>query len=494
MLLPLIWSLLSVATLLLLFLFYWHGNHWRRRGLKGPFGWPLVGNMVNFALARRSYGEVYEKIYRQNPTLKYVAFYRLFNEPAILVRDQEILRQILVGNSFVDCADNVVNVDHHRDVLASHNPFIANGERWRIFRADLVSLFTPSRVRQTLPHITKACQLLREQTSAENFEAKDLATRYTLQVIASVVFGLDANCLGGQKVDKTGSQSRWLEWLAPLFQPTVWSLPETMALLHSPRLGRLIGHRYVPESLQNWFRELVAARSHGDNLLQWLSESKRTLEKDELAGHATTLLLEGYETSSMLLAFALYELAINEDIQKQLQIELDKVAFNHDGGLLDQVALGKLRYTEATLLETLRIHPAMQALQKRCTKSFAIPAQKSGWKGEFEVQMGTVLVVPVQAIHLDPEFYPQPNQFQPERFLNQIQMGCKFLAFGAGPRMCPGMRLGLLQTKAALATLLQDHRVLVANQDQKRLQISPLTFLTASRRGIWLRFEKRTRD
>jgi len=58
--------------------------------------------------------------------------------------------------------------------------------------------------------------------------------------------------------------------------------------------------------------------------------------------------------------------------------------------------------------------------------------------------------------------------------------------------MCPGMRLGLLQTKAALATLLQDHCVLLADQDQARVEVSPLTFLTASKGGIWLRLERRT--
>ncbi|XP_017113434.1 probable cytochrome P450 308a1 isoform X2 [Drosophila elegans] len=488
MLLPLCLSLLLVATVVRL---VWHGRHWRRLGLEGPCGWPLVGNMLNFALARQSYGEVYEWIYRTNPGLKYVGFYRLFNEPALLVRDQDLLRQILVGTNFADCADNVAYVDHRRDVLASHNPFIASGDRWRIFRADLVALFTPLRVRQMLPHVDTACRLLRDQVSVGCFEAKELATRYTLQVIASVVFGLDAHCLGGQQ--KSEQPSRWLEWLAPLFQPNGWSLLETIALLHSPRLGRLIGHRYVPLNLQHWFRELVAARrTSGNNLLQWLAEGKRSLGQEELAGHATTLLLEGYETSAMLLAVTLYELAINQDVQGRLHLELDGVGQGQDRDLLGQSALGELRYTEAALLEALRLHPAMQALQKRCTKSFTLPPQKSGCNGKLKVDLGTVLVLPVQAIHLDPELYPEPRQFRPERFLNQAPVGCRFLGFGAGARMCPGMRLGLLQTKAALATLLQDHCVHLADQDQARMEVSPLTFLTASKRGIWLRLERRS--
>lgn len=151
----------------------------------------------------------------------------------------------------------------------------------------------------------------------------------------------------------------------------------------------------MPLPVQHWLRTLVDFRSEADNLLHWLAaEGKRSLLPDELAGHATTLVLEGYETSAMLLAFTLNELALHLDIQRRLHSELDEVAGrHHNGDLLGNVALGQLRYAEAVLLETLRLHPAMQALQKRCTQPFTLPGGPS-------VQPGTVLVLPVKAIHL----------------------------------------------------------------------------------------------
>lgn len=69
--------------------------------------------------------------------------------------------------------------------------------------------------------------------------------------------------------------------------------------------------------------------------------------------------------------------------------------------------------------------------------------------------------------------------------------GCSFLGFGAGARMCPGMRLGLAQTKAALATLLRDYNVALAHPKQPRVEKSNLTFLTACEGGIWLRLQRR---
>lgn len=80
-----------------------------------------------------------------------------------------------------------------------------------------------------------------------------MATRYTLQVIASAVFGLDAQCLGGEQQQENGAEeeevpSAWLTLMGPLFQANgAWSLAETIALLHSPLLGWLLQHRWVDE-------------------------------------------------------------------------------------------------------------------------------------------------------------------------------------------------------------------------------------------------------
>lgn len=142
-----------------------------------------------------------------------MGFYRLFNEPALLVRDQELVRDILVGGHFADCADNAVHVDPSRgDILASYNPFLVHDHRWRMLRSDLVPLFTPSRLRQILPHVSNACRLLRENLPRDRFEAKEWATRYTLQVVASAVFGLDAHCLPRDEKGKVVGSSCWLRF------------------------------------------------------------------------------------------------------------------------------------------------------------------------------------------------------------------------------------------------------------------------------------------
>lgn len=174
-----------------------------------------------------------------------------------MVRDQRVLRDLLQGSNFAHCQDNAVFLDPRRDPQAVLNPFLARGQHWRQRRGELLPLFTPHRLRQTLPHIAAACgqlqRFVRRRLSLDSFEAKTLATRYTLQVIASAVFGLDAQCLGSeQKEEEEGEEEKeddsslWLSLLEPLFQPNgAWSLAETIALLHSPLLGWLLQHRWV---------------------------------------------------------------------------------------------------------------------------------------------------------------------------------------------------------------------------------------------------------
>ncbi|XP_030381980.1 probable cytochrome P450 308a1 [Scaptodrosophila lebanonensis] len=504
-----------------------HYSYWRRRSVSGPRpGWLLCGSLSDFVRGRQSYGDIYVQLYKSWRTWRYVGIYRLFNEPAILVRDQEMLRELLIGH-FSHCADNAVCVDAKRDAIVSHNPFIASGEHWRKMRSELMPLFTPRRLRQTLPHIGAACAQLRDYVEqylpGERFEAKDLATRYTLQVVASVVFGLDAKCFEPRQNGEM--EGEWFSLLGPLFQPNPLSLLETIALLHSPTIGRILGYRYMPLNLQHWLsrivkqllqscigRQIDGNASFIQSLVDARQRANLPVDVKTIIGHCSTLLLEGYETSASLLAFALYELARHEPAQQRLQADIDALSAKNDGQLHRPEALTSLAYAEATLYETLRLHPAMSTLQKRCTKPFVLPSQNPEGRSFFQevagpeaeyteanrdtqevhIPVGMVFVIPVQAIHHDPMIYPEPQLFQPERFLSQAPLGCRFLGFGEGPRMCPGMRFGLAQTQAALVTLLQDYSVRLAEgESSSPVEHSPVTFLTASKEGIWLRLEPR---
>ncbi|XP_014088965.2 probable cytochrome P450 308a1 [Bactrocera oleae] len=502
--------LLLTLTVLLLFSIYllWKCSYWLRHGVHGPRALPILGNMGDFFLGRKHYGDVYKKLYDTHPHLPYVGIYRLFNEPAILLRSQEMIKEVMI-RSFQHFQDNVLWISRKRDPIVCYNPFIAKGELWKNMRAEILPIFTPNKVKASFPHIKFICEKLdtfvsqQIHNSNNTLEAKDLFSKYTLDVVASAGYGLD-----GASLDNTNSD--FTQLVEHLFMPNTWSLLETIALLFSPLLGDIINYRYVPSGVQLWLRGIIGKVLEGrclseeqnkvkmtskpSDFLQWLIEGRhKSYEPVDVAtmvGHCSTFLLEGFETSSSLMAFALYEYAKHPLVQARVQQEIDEVLASH-GGEMCYEAIQDMSYLGATLYETLRLYPPMMALLKHCTKEFELPPQIVGGKS-FQVPVGMVFIVPVKAVHYDADLYEHPLQFQPDRFIDSSFNSNKslFLGFGEGPRMCPGMRFGLAQSKAGIVTLLSKYSVNL-DENYKPFKISETTFLTAPQNGIWISFKER---
>lgn len=86
-------------------------------------------------------------------------------------------------------------------------------------------------------------------------------------------------------------------------------------------------------------------------------------------------------------------------------------------------------------LETMRMHPSMRALFRRCNKEYKLP------NSNLVIEKGTLVFVPIHAIHMDPEIFPNPEKFDPERFTpeNKARLHpCHWMPFGEGPRKCLG--------------------------------------------------------
>ncbi|XP_004536778.1 probable cytochrome P450 308a1 isoform X2 [Ceratitis capitata] len=484
----------------------WKWSFWHRHGIRGPRGVPILGNMSEFFLGQKHYGDVYQNIYEAHPHLPYVGIYRLFNEPAVLVRSQEMIKEIMI-RSFHHFQDNVLWVSRKRDPIVSFNPFVAKGDQWKNMRAEILPIFTPNKVRASFPHINSICRKLeafvsqKVKNSENSFECKDLFSKYTLDVVASAGYGLDGASF-------TNTKSDFTQLVEHLFMPNNWSLLETIALLFSPLLGNIIKYCYAPPQVQHWLRGIIekvleSRRSPGtlkelpskpNDFLQWLidgrQKSHEPIDVPTMVGHCGTFLLEGFETSSSLMAFALYEYAKHPSVQERLQNEIDDVLARYSGEISYE-AIQEMPYLGATLYETLRLYPPMMALLKHCTKEFELPAQSPGGKS-FIVPEGMVFVIPVKAVHYDGELYENPLLFQPERFLDQSDSSRNglFLGFGEGPRMCPGMRFGLAQSKAGIITLLSKYSVSIS-ENSKPFKISTTTFLTAPQEGIWISFKER---
>lgn len=141
------------------------------------------------------------------------------------------------------------------------------------------------------------------------------------------------------------------------------------------------------------------------------------------------------------------------------------------------------------LSETLRKYPPLPAMNRECTKDYPIPGTK------LVIEKGTPIMVPVWALHYDAKFYPAPNEFRPERFSEANRRSFleqPWMPFGEGPRACIGIRLGRMQTKVGLISMLRKFRFELSDELAKTgMKISTRSFTLAPADGIHLKIRKR---
>jgi cytochrome P450 family 3 subfamily A len=112
-----------------------------------------------------------------------------------------------------------------------------------------------------------------------------------------------------------------------------------------------------------------------------------------------------------------------------------------------------MKYLDMVIDETLRMYPPSVTLNRAASTDYEY--------NDIKVRKGQIITVAIYALHHDPEIYPQPEQFQPERFSDENKRKRDhqaYMPFGAGPRNCIGMRFALMEMKLMLVSVLAKYR------------------------------------
>lgn len=131
----------------------------------------------------------------------------------------------------------------------------------------------------------------------------------------------------------------------------------------------------------------------------------------------------------------------------------------------------------------MRKYPPMASLSRTATTETRIPGTN------YKLEKGQHIFIPTMAIHYDPDIYPDPDLFDPDRMTREKMKNrhpCSFLALGGGPRICLGYKFGLLQVKLAIVRILTKYHLNVDGRTKQPLNFLPhrLDFDVAG--GVWL--------
>jgi len=175
-----------------------------------------------------------------------------------------------------------------------------------------------------------------------------------------------------------------------------------------------------------------------------------SISDDELVGQAALLFGAAHLTTANTFTWTLFLLAQHPACMERLHAELQREL---TGGFPSPQQSERLVWTDAVIKESMRLMPASAYLQR----TTAEPCQL----GPFSLPKGAPIIFSQLMTHHQPELFPQPRRFRPERWQGLNPSPYAYLPFGAGPRMCIGGPLAMLILKMVLPTILQRFKLTV---------------------------------
>ncbi|MFF7457950.1 cytochrome P450 [Kitasatospora sp. NPDC008115] len=184
--------------------------------------------------------------------------------------------------------------------------------------------------------------------------------------------------------------------------------------------------------------------------------------RDRMRDELITLLLAGHDTTASTLGWALYLLDRHPEVGDRVRAEIDEVLGDRLPAFED---VHRLTYTSAVLQEVMRLYPAVWLLPRKALAEDEI--------GGYRVPAGADVVLCPYTLHRHPAFWEHPGRFDPDRFTKGRAAGrhrYAYVPFGAGPRVCVGSGLGMLEATVVLAVLLRRLRLSVPRGHRVRAE------------------------
>ncbi|EFN63657.1 Cytochrome P450 9e2 [Camponotus floridanus] len=426
---------------------------------------PLLGNMGSILFRRQSLAELIKSIYDLSPDAKYVGVYDS-TKPLIALRDPELIKSITLKH-FDMFMDRCIVIEETQDPFFGKNVSALRGEKWREVRSILSPAFTSSKMKNMFKLMSDCGidfvnYLMQLPAEKRIMEMKEVFTRYTNDVIATCAFGISVDSMRNPK-------NEFYVYGREVTDFNTIAIIKFFIYRSLPWLARIMRLKFVRGEIAYFFRDLVKVtiKIRDENgifrpdMLQLMMENRDKDDKieltiDDMVAHAFIFFFGGFDSSSSLMCFIAHELAANQDIQERLHNEIDEI-LEKTNGQVSYEAINSMEYLDAVINEVLRMYPVNLMLDRLCLKDFELPPTLPGVK-PFTLKKGHGIWIPIYGLHHDPQYFKEPEKFDPERFLGERKkesLNCgAYLPFGLGPRMCLGNRFALLETKVLFFHLL----------------------------------------
>ncbi|MDL1310912.1 cytochrome P450 [Yersinia pestis] len=398
--------------------------------------------------------------------------------PVLVITEPDIIKTVLIK----ECYSTFTNRREFGPAGFMKKAIsLSEDEEWKRIRTLLSPTFTSGKLKEMFPIISQYGNVLvknmrQESKKGKFINLKEIFGAYSMDVITATSFGVNIDSLNNPQdpfVEKVKKLLKF-DFFDPLFLsitlfPFLTPIFEAMSISMFPKDVTEFLKKAVNRMKENRLQE---KEQHRVDFLQLMInsqnskdvESHKALSDLELVAQSVIFIFAGYETTSSALSFILYELATNPDVQTKLQQEIDAALPNKAPVTYD--ILVQMEYLDMVVNESLRIYPIAGRLERVCKKDVEINGVL--------ISKGTVVMIPSYVLHRDPQYWPEPEEFRPERFSKKNKDDINpyiYMPFGNGPRNCIGMRFALMNMKLALVKVLQNFSFQTCKETQIPLKL-----------------------
>lgn len=415
-------------------------------------------------------------------------WYTVMGHTYISVTSPDYIKHILVSNSRKYGRGTFASVEIFRKIVGDHSMLLINGDKHRRHRSIVSPAFRIGNLRKLIPVMHECSMRLCDyfdslleaggHTSLNDVHIRQHLSHATLTVIGLAGFGFNFDCIDKKNrlaeavssLNGSRTQQGFLQMLPySYYYPfpstrTFWSCLWTIHsiiddLVKSKRGLKKHGAGYADKDLLDMILE------HTDKELI-TDQNRNALSERELRDEVMTFILAGHETTSLALTWTIAMLCVHEEWQDRCRQEIAAVLENEQSITWDH--LDQLKVTSAVVHETMRLWPPIPVVSRTAMVDDQI--------GPYHIPAGTNIVAVIGQMHRLPEYWPNPTEFLPERFLEGDVAWEAYMPFADGPHKCLGYQFAMSEIMVMLATLLKKYKFTLA-MDWEKLKVQGLITL-----------------
>uniref|UniRef100_A0A182W6H9 Cytochrome P450 n=1 Tax=Anopheles minimus TaxID=112268 RepID=A0A182W6H9_9DIPT len=323
---------------------------------------------------------------------------------------------------------------------------------------------------------------LERHVNQKEFDIYDYITLYALDSICATSMGVHINAQEDPNNEYAQGVKKVSEYVFRRIFSVLRQFPALFVLYSYARdQGRVIKrlHDFTNSVIETRRKQLDQQQQtlqeddytkHRDTFLDQLLKVKidgRPLSTADIREEVDTFMFEGHDTTTSGISFTILQLAKHQDIQQKLYEEIDTVLGEDARSVvLTNSSLQELKYLDLVIKESLRLIPPVPFIGRKLMEDMEL-------NGTI-IPAGTTVSLNIFCLHRNPEIFPEPEKFIPERFSdeNEIKRGpYDYIPFSAGSRNCIGQKYALLEMKVTIVKLLASYRILPGESiDQVRFK------------------------